>query len=143
MRDELIRRRKSLFDIVTDIEREIDREIEWMLTKLKESEASSMCLEPLHDVQEFPDEFKVTVDLPGVSKDDVKLNVYENEIHIYAPCSYEYELRKRCRIRASCYKLDLELPSEIIIDEVKARFREGVLEIRLPKKEKGIRIRID
>jgi HSP20 family protein len=139
----LMRRRKSLFDIIREIESDIDQEIEWMLTRLKESEVSSRCLEPLYDVQEFPDEFRVTVDLPGAEKENVKLEVHKNELHVYAPCSYEYELRRYCRVNATCYKLDLELPIEISAEETKAKFREGVLEIRIPKKEKGVRIKID
>ncbi len=139
----LIRRRKSLFDIIKDIERDIDQEIEWMLTRIKESEVSSRCLEPLYEIQEFPDEFRITVDLPGVEKESVRLEAHRNELHIYAPCSFEYELRRYCRVSATCYKLELELPIEISIEETRAKFKEGVLEIRIPKKEKGVRIKID
>lgn len=139
----LIRRRKNLFDIFRDLERDIDQEIEWILTRLKESEVSSKCLEPLYDIQEFPEEFRITVDLPGVEKESIRLEAHRNEIHIYAPCSFEYELRRYCRVSATCYKLDLELPFEISVEETKAKFKEGVLEIRIPKKEKGVRIKID
>ncbi|MEM1517684.1 MAG: Hsp20 family protein [Nitrososphaerota archaeon] len=139
----MIRRRKSLFDIIKDIERDIDQEIEWMLTRIKESEVSSRCLEPLYEIQEFPDEFRITVDLPGVEKESVRLEAHRNELHIYAPCSFEYELRRYCRVSATCYKLELELPIEISIEETRAKFKEGVLEIRIPKKEKGVRIKID
>ncbi|MEM3906318.1 MAG: Hsp20/alpha crystallin family protein [Nitrososphaerota archaeon] len=130
----MIRRRKSLFDIIKDIERDIDQEIEWMLTRIKESEVSSRCLEPLYEIQEFPDEFRITVDLPGVEKESVRLEAHRNELHIYAPCSFEYELRRYCRVSATCYKLELELPIEISIEETRAKFKEGVLEIRIPKK---------
>lgn len=139
----LIRRRKSLFDIIKDIERDIDQEIEYMLTRIKESEVSSKCLEPLYEIQEFPDEYRITVDLPGVEKESVRLEAHRNELHIYAPCSFEYELRRYCRVSATCYKLELELPIEISIEETRAKFKEGVLEIRIPKKEKGVRIKID
>lgn len=139
----MIRRRKSLFEIIKDIERDIDQEIEWMLTRIKESEISSKCLEPLYDIQEFPDEFRITIDLPGVEKENVRLEAHGNELHIYAPCSFEYELRRYCRVSATCYKLDLELPIEISIEETKAKFKEGVLEIRIPKKERGVRIKIE
>jgi HSP20 family protein len=77
--------------------------------------------EPLVDVNDSPEEVSVVAEMPGVDKSEIKLNATENSIEVRAPGKY--------------YK-QVELPTKVIPDKAKASYKNGVLEVRLPKKEK-------
>ncbi|MFH1328764.1 MAG: archaeal heat shock protein Hsp20 [Candidatus Bathyarchaeota archaeon] len=91
--------------------------------------------EPLVDVMSTNGEVKVTVELPGVNKKDIKLHATENTLTI----SVEIPARK--------YYKDLELPSEVDPKSAKSTYLNGVLEVTLSKvkgkKPKGIPINVE
>ncbi|HHQ44565.1 MAG TPA: Hsp20/alpha crystallin family protein [Candidatus Altiarchaeales archaeon] len=78
--------------------------------------------EPLTDV--IPSEKEVTViaELPGIEKKDIDLTVNQNELTI----KVDTENRK--------YFKEIELPAEVEEGEVKANYKNGVLEVKLKKK---------
>jgi HSP20 family protein len=80
--------------------------------------------EPLTDVIECEDEIAVTVEIPGVEKEDIDLNVTETtlEIRVDAP------QRK--------YHKVVDLPSDVIPKTTKATYRNGILDIAIRRKEK-------
>jgi len=80
--------------------------------------------EPLVEVYEEEDEVVILAELPGVEKDDIKLNVSENAVEI----KVDTEKRKY-------YKM-LDLPSPVSVDDIKTSYKNGILEIRLKKKER-------
>lgn len=139
----MIRRRRSVFDIVREMEEEVLRDVEWMLTQVKESELRSRCLEPLYEVRDLPDEVVVTIDIPRASKDDLRLRASERSLYLEAPCNYEVPLHSYYRRGATRYRLEIDLPEEVDPEAASSRYREGVLEVRLPKKRRGFRIRVE
>lgn len=97
---------------------------------------------PCCDILERENEFVLLVDLPGFSKKDVEIEVGDRYVTIRAEKKEgEYIARERVR---SFYRR-IELPDEIKEGEAKAKLRNGVLEITLPRKEgkKGRRIKVD
>ncbi len=90
--------------------------------------------EPLVDVIETEDQVKIIAELPGVEKDDIKLNATEKTLTI----SVETERRR--------YYKELQLPVEVDPESAKASYKNGVLEVQLIKKVKskpGKHIRIE
>ncbi|RLF16624.1 MAG: Hsp20/alpha crystallin family protein [Thermoprotei archaeon] len=81
--------------------------------------------EPLVDVMDEGDYIKVYAELPGVNKEDIKLNASEDELII----SVDTEQRK--------YYKEVKLPARVKPDTAKATYRNGVLEVKLEKEEKG------
>ncbi len=79
--------------------------------------------EPFVDV--FEDDEKVTIiaELPGVSKDKIKVRVNEDEVEIEATNSKKY------------HKV-IRLPAKVKPETAKANYKNGVLEITIEKKEK-------
>jgi HSP20 family protein len=79
--------------------------------------------EPLVDVMDEKDKYKIFVELPGVDKENVKLDVAENSIQISTQDDKKF------------YKM-IDLESAVDPDSPKASYKNGVLSIELDKKEK-------
>ncbi|MCS7107240.1 MAG: Hsp20/alpha crystallin family protein [Acidilobaceae archaeon] len=80
-------------------------------------------IEPLVEVMERGDEVVVLADVPGVSKENIHVEVKEREVLIKA----DAEERK--------YYRRVDLPVEVDPKSAKAAYRNGVLEIKMKKKE--------
>jgi HSP20 family protein len=76
-------------------------------------------IEPLVDVTTTDKEVKVVVEMPGVSKDKIKVNAYDNKIEVKS----EDPQRK--------YHRTIEIPPET----AKSAYNNGILEITFSKKE--------
>jgi HSP20 family protein len=79
--------------------------------------------EPLVDVMEEKDKYKVFVEMPGVDKENVKLDVAEDSVQIKTEDDKKY------------YKM-IYFDSPIDADSSKASYKNGVLTLELDKKEK-------
>jgi len=90
--------------------------------------------EPLVDVQETDKQVTVIVEIPGVSKEDVDLEVANDTLTI----KVDNPERK--------YYKEVQLPAEVDEDSGDAKFNNGVLSITLNKlkpKKKGKKIKVD
>ena len=95
---------------------------------------------PACDVEETDSHYLMSFDLPGVSKDDVKIEVVENQLTITGERkALEKKDDKNNRHVAERYygsfKRVFTLPSTIDATKVEASYRDGVLQIALPKAE--------
>ncbi|MBC7120186.1 MAG: Hsp20/alpha crystallin family protein [Candidatus Methanosuratus sp.] len=96
--------------------------------------------EPFVDINETADEVIVTAELPGVSKENIELNLADNSLEIKTTQKEEVAVekegfRKRERRSMNFYRL-IELPCGVDSSKAKANFNNGVLEVRMPKLEK-------
>lgn len=80
--------------------------------------------QPLSEISSTDKEVKVSVELPGVSKEQIKIDANEGQVDIKT----EDPKRK--------YHEVIDLPAEIDIDSVKSTFVNGLLEITFNKKTK-------
>jgi HSP20 family protein len=98
---------------------------------------------PRVDIVERDDEFVVKAELPGVGKKDLDISVTENAVTIKGSTSQEEKEEKgdyyRCEMSHGTYSLTLALPSDVEADKAKAQFKDGVLELTLPKMKKAKR----
>jgi HSP20 family protein len=92
-------------------------------------------MEPMIDVVTTDKEVKVTVEMPGVSKDKIKIDAYESKVEVKS----EDPQRK--------YHKTIDLPLEADVETAKSKYTNGILEITLEKKKetkpKGKQIKID
>ncbi|WP_340819263.1 Hsp20/alpha crystallin family protein [Methanolobus sp. WCC4] len=96
-------------------------------------------LSPLVDIEEKDDEIIVTTDLPGVSKDDVNIDIKNNRVWINANTHKElkeekegYLMRERTYNR---FARAFNLPSAVNEEQASAKLEDGVLTIKIPKAE--------
>jgi HSP20 family protein len=89
------------------------------------------------DIIDDGDKFRVKVDVPGVKKDEIKLNITENSVEISAEHRTEEEEKKKNFVRkersqVSYYRV-LPLPERVDSSKTSAKLTDGVLNITLPK----------
>ena len=90
-------------------------------------------IEPLVDVTTTDSEVKVVAEMPGVGKDKIKVNAYDNMVEVKS----EDPRRK--------YHRTIEIPAETDIETAKSNYNNGILEITFKKKEqtKGKTIKVE
>lgn len=106
---------------------------------------------PAVDLFEEKDEIVVKAELPGIDKDQIEVNVTDHQLTIKGEKKKEEEIKEkdyyRCERSYGSFLRTLELPKDVHADKVKAAFKNGVLEIRLPKTEeakaKEIKVKIE
>ncbi len=79
--------------------------------------------EPLVDIVETEGEVRVVVELPGVEKSDIKLRGTEDSLEISVDT-----------LQNKYYK-EVELPAKVRVKEAASTYKNGVLEVVLPKAE--------
>jgi HSP20 family protein len=96
---------------------------------------------PLADISEDDDNYSVRLDLPGVKKDDVKINYENGQLTISGERKQEREKKssKYHRVERSYgrYFRSFNLPAKIQEDKIDAEFRDGQLTITIPKSEEA------
>ena len=94
---------------------------------------------PPADLEETDDAFLVEVELPGVERDDVEVELVGRRLTIHGERKERERvgiLRRRTR-RVGEFHYEVVLPGDVAEDEVEARFADGVLTVRVPKAEKA------
>ena len=98
------------------------------------------------DIAELDDEVVVRIEVPGLEEKDLSVTVVEGQLLVRGQKRFERESRKaQYHLFESAYgafERRLPLPCEIDSEHANARYRNGVLTIRLPRAESAKRRRI-
>lgn len=144
------RRWKRPLDAIRDLQDELDRFFRSLRRRYPESVMHPEFNEPCVDLEDRDGELYLCADLPGSTREDIKVNVTEDSIDIHAELRREKGGEKREYIRRERtyrgFHRSLSLPAKIRTDRVKAKYKNGVLEVHMPKVEvapKGVRIEIE
>jgi HSP20 family protein len=96
---------------------------------------------PSVDVFEEKDEVVVKAELPGMSKEDIDVKVTDDVITISGEKKKEEKVEKKNYYRMErsygSFIRSLRLPAEVQTEKASAKFKEGILEIRIPKTEEA------
>jgi HSP20 family protein len=102
---------------------------------------------PKVDIVERDDDILVRAELPGVDKKDVDISTTENTVTIKGSTRTEEKEEKgdyyRCEIASGSFSRTVTLPGNVDSTKAKASFKDGVLELTLPKVEKSKRQKIE
>jgi len=79
--------------------------------------------EPLTDIIEGDEDVSITVEIPGVEKNDIDLNITDNTLEIIVDNS-----------NRKYHKL-IELPCNVIPEKSKATYKNGVLDVNIKLRE--------
>jgi HSP20 family protein len=96
---------------------------------------------PAVDIYETGDSIVIKAELPGISKEDIALEVKNNTLSLKGEKKFEKDVKEESyhRVERSygAFQRAFTLPSTVQQDKVKAKFRDGILEITLPKAEEA------
>lgn len=108
---------------------------------------------PAIDVYEEKDDVVVKVELPGMKKEDLELNISDNLLTIKGEKKKEEEVKEKekgyyhSERSYGSFARTVEIPKDIQADKIRASFKDGVLEVRLPKtaeaKRKEVKIKVE
>ncbi|NOZ59946.1 MAG: Hsp20/alpha crystallin family protein [Euryarchaeota archaeon] len=123
------------FEELRNLERRMNRLFEELLQE--RPALAPGVREPFADIMDTGKEIKVTVELPGVSKEDIKINATERELEVIAEVKREEEEKKGDYVRRErsyrMFRRSFALPAEVDPSRARATYRNGVLEVTLPK----------
>jgi HSP20 family protein len=93
---------------------------------------------PAVDLEDNEKEYVVKAEMPGFKKEDIEIEARDNFVEITGKAGWKYDKKEQayiCKERAceSFYRR-IELPEDVLTDDVTACLSDGVLEIALPKK---------
>ena len=143
-----------LFDEMLRFREEINRWLEDFMGEFPETVTTPRLAgikEPLLDMYEDENEIIVTMELPGINKEDIKLRIRDNVLEISADVKREDKYKDknvlRMERRATKFYRRIVLPAQVDTKKAKATYNNGILEVRLPKlkkeEEKGEEIKIE
>ncbi len=93
------------------------------------------------DIFESDGDVVLKAELPGMKKEDIEVTLSDGTITISGEKKQEEEVKKK-----DYYKVErsygsfcrtFSLPAEVKADKVKSTFKDGVLEVRMPKSEEA------
>ena len=107
------------------------------------NEAGAGVRAPRIDVINRDEDIIVRAEVPGVNKDDLDISLTENTITIQGSSDRQEKEEKgnyyRCEISRGTFSRSVVLPSDVDEEKAKAVFKDGMLEVTLPKVEKSKR----
>ena len=92
---------------------------------------------PSLDLSETEDDLIIKAEIPGINPEDLDISVTENTLNIKGEIKqefiYEREDYHRMERRYGSFSRSLQLPCRVVVEDVEATYRNGVLQIVMPK----------
>jgi HSP20 family protein len=129
---------RSASDLVRNLDRLFDESFDRFFVGVPAG--SSVGRNPALDVAESEQAYTVTLDLPGVAKDDVKVSIEGRRVSIEAKSAKANERRDGDRVlvrerAAASYARSFVLPAELDQERSNAKLEHGVLTLELAKRQ--------
>ena len=94
---------------------------------------------PVVDLYEKDDHFMIKAELPGVDKNDIKIDLKDRLLTLSGERSYDNEVKEENYYRRERsygkFQRAFTLPADVDSDKIKAEYKDGVLQIEVPKPE--------
>lgn len=119
------------------------------LPRMKFPEFMEGMVSPSVDIFEEGNHVVVKAEIPGITKDDIELHLTDNTITISGEKKTEEKIDRKDFYRlersVGSFSRQLRLPADIQVDKAKATFKDGILEVTIPKSttEKAKKITIE
>lgn len=96
---------------------------------------------PAIDIYDSKDNIMVKADIPGMKKDEIEASVHADTLIIKGEKKQEKEVKEKDYIRTErfygSFNRAIKLPAAVDASKVNATYKNGVLELVLPKKEES------
>jgi len=94
---------------------------------------------PIVDIFETDDEYFLSVQMPGVKKDDIKIKLDDGSLVLMGRIEYDSTLNRKYILKEAeigNYYRKFKISDSIDAEKVDANFENGVLEVKLPKHDR-------
>ncbi|RLF20283.1 MAG: hypothetical protein DRZ82_03000 [Thermoprotei archaeon] len=131
----------NMYMLLLDLKYSIDRVFKDIMAKIPPDDLNDVRVryDPPYDLVDLGNEFLLRIDLPGFSKDDIRIRASDDIIEIRARLRNRENSVKGKYIVRQRMEGDIEkrikLPAKIRPHEVRAILKHGVLEVYMPKSE--------
>ncbi len=133
-----MRRGLAVWSPFAELDR-IRREFDKLLEEMVPAGNGEKILAPPVDIYETDGEVVIKAELPGVKKEDIDVTIKENAVHIKAERKEEREEKTENVHRVERFYGRIErvvpLPVDVKAEKAKAEYKDGVLEVRIPKEK--------
>ena len=124
---------------MSDIQTEVNRLFDGFFGRPGGSGAPSRGWAPAVDLYETKDDLVLTIELPGVRDKDVSVSITGDLLTVKGERRFEHDVKEQqlLHVERAYGKFErlVQLPIPVQADKVKASYRDGVLEVKLPKTE--------
>lgn len=131
---------------VRDLQREVDSIFDQFFGRESDDDTSTVWA-PRTDLSETDGAFRIRLDVPGMTKDDIAINLQNNTLTVSGERSSERQEDGEEYVRVERafgnFHRTFTLPDAVDPDRVEATYDEGVLTINVPKTEKSTRRQIE
>jgi HSP20 family protein len=137
------------FRNVSDIQTEVNRLFDGFFGRPAAAGSTGRTWAPPVDMYQTKDDVVLTLEVPGVREKDVSVSITGDLLSVKGERQFENEVKEHDLLHVERaygrFERLIQLPMPVQADRVKATYRDGVLEIRLPKAEevKPKEIKID
>ena len=129
-----------------DLQREVDSIFDQFFGRSEDEEASAVWA-PRTDLSETDDAFRIRLDVPGMTKDDITINLQNNTLTVSGERTSERtdEGEEYVRVERAFgnFHRTFTLPNAVDRENVEAAYEDGVLTIHVPKTEESTRRQIE
>ncbi len=126
----------DLLDMYGKINRLFEEDL---LGEEREQPMAANCWAPATDIYETKDDYVFKVELPGIAKEDIKVELNGDTLGIKGERKEEKEVKREeyHRIERVCgnFLRNFQLPKNADGQKMKAAMKDGILELRIPKRE--------
>jgi HSP20 family protein len=103
----------------------------------QETQVDRNCWLPVTDIYETSESYVFKVELPGVTKEDIKVELQGDNLYLRGERKKEKEVKKEeyHRIERICgsFSRTFQLPKNADGQKITASMKDGILELRIPK----------
>ncbi len=128
-------------DPIARAHQEMDRLFETFLgpnSQLRGGIAADVWLKPSVDIAETRNGYRVSVEVPGITEDEIDLAIDGDELVISGEKRQQSEDDDKGYHRVECaygqFRRILSLPDDADADNISAKFRNGVLKVEIPRR---------
>lgn len=124
--------------LASDLWNEMNQDLEQWFQSSNAPSYDERRFAPPAELLETDEHFMMSMDLPGMTSDDIKIEVQDKNLVVSGERKRELDPEKKYRFQRyekayGFFKRSFVLPASVQTDRIEARYQNGVLELYLPK----------
>jgi len=121
---------------------EFDRLFDSFFHNLEEEDTAVTAFSPAVDIEEHDQEFVISAEIPGMKKDDIKINVKDNILSISGEKTQEQKTEGKNYHRTErvfgAFQRTFRLPEYADQENVAAEYHDGILQVTISKLKESL-----